>query len=351
MEVDYIVVGFGLAGMAFVKTLEEHHKSFVVFEDTSQTSSNVAGGVYNPIVLKRFTAVWQGDRQLKEAMPFYETLENKFQATYDYKFETGRIFTSIEEQNNWYVASEKPLLKSYLDDHITTKKHHGFASDFGLGKVKKTGRIAVKELLKDYKNYLISEQKILFETFVYKDIDFFEDAISYRGIKAKKIIFCEGYGMRKNPFFRGLPMREAKGEIVTIYAPELKVDFLIKSAVFVLPLGKHCYKVGATFNWKDKTSLPTEEGKKELIEKLESLLKVPYEVIDHAAGIRPTVKDRRPLVGLHPVHAQLAILNGLGTRGVMIAPKVAKELYHHIERNDLLDPECDIARFQKTPIS
>jgi glycine oxidase len=104
--------------------------------------------------------------------------------------------------------------------------------------------------------------------------------------------------------------------------------------------------VGDTFNWKDKTTLPTEQGKKELIEKLESFIKVPYEIVDHVAGIRPTVKDRRPLVGLHPKHSQLAILNGLGTRGVMIAPKVAKELYHHIENNALLDPECNIARFQ-----
>ena len=346
MEVEYIVVGFGLAGMAFVNTLEKHQKSFVVFEDASQTSSNVAGGVYNPIVLKRFTPVWQGDRQLKEAIPFYEELENRFQATYDYKFETARIFTSVEEQNNWYVASERPFLRPYIEYEITTKKHPGFSSDFGMGKVKKTGRIDVKRLLEDYKNYLTSEQNFFFETSVYSEIDFLENGISYRGIKSKKIIFCEGFGMRKNPFFSQLPMREAKGEIVTIFAPELDVDFLIKSSVFVLPIGDHCYKVGATFNWKDKTTLPTEQGKKELIEKLESFIKVPYEIVDHVAGIRPTVKDRRPLVGLHPKHSQLAILNGLGTRGVMIAPKVAKELYHHIENNALLDPECNIARFQ-----
>jgi glycine/D-amino acid oxidase-like deaminating enzyme len=345
MEVDYIVVGFGLAGMAFVKTLEEHQKSFVVFEDASQTSSKVAGGVYNPVVLKRFTPVWQGGVQLKEAIPFYKQLEKKFNTTYDYKFETRRIFSSVEEQNNWYVASEKPLLKEYLDDHIVTEKHHGVVADFGMGKVKKTGRIAVKKLIEDYKNYLIAKEKILFESFVYTDIEFRENKVFYKGVNAKKIIFCEGYGLHKNPFFSYLPMQEAKGETITIYAQKLKVDFLIKSAVFVLPIGEDCYKVGATFNWKDKTSIPTMEAKMELIEKLESFMKVPYKVIDHTAGIRPTVKDRRPLVGLHSEFQQLAILNGLGTRGVMIAPKLANELYHHIEHHDLLDPECDIARF------
>ena len=42
----------------------------------------------------------------------------------------------------------------------------------------------------------------------------------------------------------------------------------------------------------------------------------------------------------------MAILNGLGTRGVMIAPVAAKELYNHLENNAKLDSEIAIARFQ-----
>ena len=57
MDVDYIIVGLGLAGLAFAEELERNHKSFVVFEDNSQNSSLVAGGVYNPVILKRFTPV------------------------------------------------------------------------------------------------------------------------------------------------------------------------------------------------------------------------------------------------------------------------------------------------------
>ena len=63
------------------------------------------------------------------------------------------------------------------------------------------------------------------------------------------------------------------------------------------------------------------------------------------AGIRPTVKDRRPLVGRHSAHKNVYILNGLGTRGVMIAPYVASELFQFIENNKALDSEIDIKRF------
>jgi glycine/D-amino acid oxidase-like deaminating enzyme len=347
MKVDYIIVGFGLAGLAFAKELEDNGKSFIVYEDASQTSSNIAGGVYNPVILKRFTAVWQGVAQLNLAIPFYKEIEKKLQNKYDHSFSTYRVFKSVEEQNNWFSASDKPLLAPYMDTDIVKKKYHGIISNDGFGCLNHTGRIDTKLMLDDYKKYLEELGFIKYETFSYDALSLSSSFVKYENIEAGMVVFCEGYGLHKNPFFKDLPMNEAKGELVTIHAPELNVDFLIKAAVFVLPLGNHHYKVGATFNWKDKTLAVTEEGKKELLEKLDSFITVPYQVVEQTAGIRPTVKDRRPLVGLHPEHPQLAVLNGLGTRGVMIAPKVAKELYLHLNEGTALDPESDIKRFNK----
>jgi len=119
----------------------------------------------------------------------------------------------------------------------------------------------------------------------------------------------------------------------------------LKSAVFVMPLGEDLYKVGATFNWTDKTNDPTEGGRAELVEKLRKVISCEFEVRDHEAGVRPTTQDRRPLVGIHPRHPRLALLNGLGTRGVMTAPFVAKQLADLLESGVPLDPEIDIARF------
>lgn len=345
MEVDYIVVGFGLAGMAFVNTLEAHNRSYVVFEDASQTSSNVAGGVYNPVVLKRFTPVWNGTEQLKVALPFYQKLEQRFKNTYDYGFDTYRIFKSAEEQNNWFAASDKPLLAPYMDTNIVYDTHQGIVAKNGYGRLKHTGRIDTKSVLEDYKQELEEKGLIRYESFAYEKLILNEERVAYNEVSATKVVFCEGFGMHQNPYFNYLPMNEAKGELLTIHAPDLKVNFLIKAAVFVLPIGNDLYKVGATFNWKDKTSLATDEGKQELIEKLETFITCPYTVVEQSAGIRPTVKDRRPLLGLHPKYKQLALLNGLGTRGVMIAPTAAKALYNYISKGEALDKEVDIARF------
>lgn len=345
MKVDYIIVGLGLAGLAFSRQLKKNNKTFIVFEDNSQNSSKVAGGMYNPVILKRFTPVWDAEQQLALAQPFYKEMETLLNNKYDYPIDTYRLFTSIEEQNNWFASSDKPLLSTYMIPKVINENYHGISSPFGYGKLQKTGRIAVNKLLEDYQKYLAETNQISLEKFNYSAIELTNNKIIYNNIKASHIVFCEGFGMRKNPFFNELPMREVKGELLTIYAPKLKINFVLKSAIFIMPLGNNLFKIGATFNWKDKTNTPTEEGKKELLTKLKSVINVPFEVVNHVAGIRPTVKDRRPLVGKHPEFTQLAILNGLGTRGVMIAPTVAKELFDHLENGKELRNEINIARF------
>lgn len=153
--------------------------------------------------------------------------------------------------------------------------------------------------------------------------------------------------MLHNPYFKELPLDFAKGEIITIKAPELNIDYVLKSSIFVVPEGNDLYSVGATYNWKDDTNLITVEAKNELISKLKNLITCNFEVVKHVAGIRPTVKDRRPLVGVHSKYKNIAILNGLGTRGVMIGPFVAKQLFEHLHEGKPLDNEIDIQRFKK----
>lgn len=348
MKVDYIIVGLGLAGIAFTEELLAANKTVIVFEDGSQTSSLVAGGVYNPAILKRYTPVWNAKEQLEVALPFYENLEKKLQTKFDEKFLIKKVFTSIEDQNNWFTASDKPKLVDYLDTDLDTTKYKGIIANYAFGNVKQAGRIDTKKLVETYRSYLNENNSIRFEKFNYASLKITETAVTYQDLKATKIVFAEGFGIKENPFFNYLPLSGVKGELITIYAPDLAINFLLKSAIFILPLGKNYYKIGATFNWKDKTSNPTKEGKAELIEKLEKVLSVPYKIVEQTAGIRPTVAGRRPLVGLHQEHKNIAVLNGLGTRGVMIGPTVAKALYNYLEANILLDEEIDIKRFQNS---
>ena len=344
---DYIVVGSGLAGVCFSEFALQNRKSILVFENYSQPSSTVAGGMYNPVVLKRFTEIWKAQEQLDISNDFYSLLEKKMNSTFNFPLPLWRKFASIEEQNNWFVASDKPILDSFLNSKLIYEKLNGIDSPFGFGEVLYSGFLDTKKLISEYREYLNGENLLKSESFDYNLIELNEDFVSYKGLKAKHIIFAEGFGLHQNPFFNDLPLDGTKGELLHIKCKDLQLDKILKSSIFVLPMGNDIYKVGATYNWKDKSNEPTFEGKQELLEKLNELLTCEYEVIDHLAGVRPTVRDRRPLVGTHDKFKSLHLLNGLGTRGVMLGPFLAKNLLEHLEKNVPLDQEIDINRYYK----
>ncbi|PKH50626.1 FAD-dependent oxidoreductase [Tenacibaculum sp. Bg11-29] len=344
-NVDYIIVGLGLAGIAFAEELLNAKKSFVIFENNSQTSSIVAGGVYNPVILKRFNAVWNAHQQIVTSEPFYKSLEKKLNVKLDYKFSIKKAFSSVGDENNWFLALDKPTLSHYMNPVVSKEKIDGVIGELGFGELTGTGRIDTALLVRSYREYIDKSGILISETFNYTELNITDDGVNYKNINASKIVFSEGFGITENPFFNHLPLNEAKGETITIHAPDLNIDFLLKSSAFVMPLGNDLYKVGATFNWTDKTCNPTEEARKELEDKLKKVITVPYTVTDHTAGIRPTVNDRRPMVGIHPDHKALIVLNGLGTRGVMIGPTIAKNLFNHLENGEELDKEIDIKRF------
>lgn len=343
--VDYIIVGSGLAGISFCEIALKNNKSVIVFNDDSQNSSKIAGGLYNPVILKRFSEVWQAQEQLQLMGEFYSNLSKKIKSKVNFEIPILRKFFSVEEQNNWFAASDKPNLALFLSTSIIFKTFEGIDSPFGYGEVLQTGYVDTALFLSEYHNYLMSHKLLQKVTFDYNALVFTEDHLSYKGIDAKHIIFAEGFGMHANPFFNDLPLDGTKGELFIIKAPLLKLDVIINTSVFILPLGHDLFKVGATYNWKDKTNLPTEEGEKELIEKIKEIINCDFEIISHYAGVRPTVKDRRPLVGTHAEHNRVHILNGLGTRGVMLGPAMAKALFDAIENNVPLDKEIDIKRF------
>lgn len=344
-NIDYIVVGAGLGGIMFCDVLKQHHKTFMVIDDGSQRSSIVAGGLYNPVVLKRFTPVWRSVEQLALALPRYQALEKQLGVELDYKIPVYRLFASIEEQNNWFLASDKVGLSEYIKPEIHHLENTAIKSEFGFGKVCHTGRIDTNTLIHAFKQELKRHEQLVEETFNYEAIKFKTDTLSYNTVEAKHIVFAEGFGLKQNPFFNYLPLKGTKGELLTIYAPKLNIDFVLKSGAFLIPLGDDRYTVGATYEWEDKSNNITEAAKQELLQKLKAFINCDFEVIDQVAGMRPTVIDRRPLVGQHVTHKQLYVLNGLGTRGVMIAPYVAKQLFEYIENGIEVDSEINISRF------
>ena len=342
---DYIIVGCGLAGIAFAETALAAGKSVIVFDDHSHQSSVVAAGVYNPVILKRFSALQHAKEQLDLLDTFYKRLESRLGVCVNHPMPILRRFFSVEEQNNWFAASDKAGLSAFLSTDLVKTKYPNVRSPFDFGQVRRTGYVDTTLLILQYKRYLESIEAYRAESFDYAALVCDPTSVRYHSLSARHIVFAEGFGIRQNPYFGELPLNGTKGEVLVIRAPMLRIDAILKGNVFVLPLGSDRFKIGATYNWDDKTTLTTREARAELQQKLSELLDCEYEIVDQQAGIRPTVKDRKALLGTHKEWNRLHVLNGLGTRGVMLGPYCAQILFDHIERAAPIPPALDIARF------
>ncbi|MEJ2584025.1 MAG: FAD-dependent oxidoreductase [Robiginitalea sp.] len=344
---DYIVVGSGLAGVAMAETLIGQGHSVVVFDNQSQKASMVAGGLYNPVVLKRLNLAWEGSRLMDFSIPFYEALQARMGVVFDEKIRVMRLLSTAREQNDWYHAADQPGLSEFLVPQIEENPNACLEAPFGLGEVRHTGRIHTARFLGAYREALARGGNLREEAFRHQNLKIKAEGVSYEGLKARAVIFCEGFGLQENPYFNYLPLNGTKGELLRIHAPDLKESRVIKSGVFLIPLGEDRYLVGATYSWKDKSPGPTEVARQEMLRKLRKFLRCDFQVEGQQAGIRPTVPDRRPLVGRHPGLHNLYVLNGLGSRGVLIAPYAAHCLYHFMEEDTPLPEAMDCARFRK----
>ena len=170
MKYDYILVGSGLASIMFAEQLRLHNKSFIVISNRSQQASIVASGLYNPVVLKRFTATWNAATHLEAAIPKYAELEQLLGLKLDYVLPIHRVFNSVKEQNNWFLACDKPLLTNFLNPKLLNNTNPSINAPFGFGEVNCTGRIDTQTLIEAYRNFLVHSNQFLEETFDYKDV-------------------------------------------------------------------------------------------------------------------------------------------------------------------------------------
>lgn len=343
---DFIIVGAGLAGISFAETAFLENKSFIVVSDNSHNSSNVAAGIYNPVILKRFSLPMDSKKHLEHIKPFYSAIEERLKVKFDFDVPVYRKFYSVEEQNSWFEASDKVSLAPFLGTQLIHTKYEHLPAPFGFGKVLHTGYVDTEVLLNSYHQFLAENGSLLKEAFDFSQLVVTNEYVTYKGISAKHIIFAEGFGIHDNPFFNYLPLDGTKGELLVIKAPLLKLDVAVNAGVFILPLGNNLYKVGATYEWYDKTAIPTEAGKNELVDKLNEIITCDYEIVQQLAGIRPTVKDRKALIGTHAEFKNVHLLNGLGTRGVMLGPPMARDLYDAIINGTSIDRSVNLNRFK-----
>lgn len=353
MKVDFLIIGQGIAGTCFAFELLKKKKTFIIIDKFhKKTSSRIALGIYNPLILKWFTKPWHIDKQIEYFYIFYNELNQFFKQDFYCDLGIYKYLQSASEQNNWLIKSVSSDKLKYMSPDLYSIDHHGLINSQFYGLVKHAGRLKINLLLETFRRYLHEKNLIVDTQLNYQDVIIESDSISFQDIHANNIVFCEGASLKNNPYFNYIKLNPTKGELLIIYCKSLDLDKIIHSKFLFIPLGNDYYSVGSTYNWSDvNNDFKTEEARQKIKIMLDKTIKMKYKIVDHYAAIRPSTFDRRALVGRHPVYHNMYILNGLGTRGVLLAPYLSNLLVKHIYLDKMLDLEINVNRFinKKSP--
>ncbi|QSE97935.1 NAD(P)/FAD-dependent oxidoreductase [Fulvivirga lutea] len=346
-DFDFIIVGKGLAGITLAHHLVKLGKSVLLFDDKDgQSSSRVAAGLYNPVTGRKMVKTWKADQLFSYLESYYLEVQKLSEEEFFIPRAIYRPFLSTEEQNEWSARSADAAYEPYIKEIHFRSINDAVNNPFGGVELKHSGFLKVSTFLECATEQLLNEDgfNLIQEKFDEKLLKITETGTEYKGKSASKIIFCEGVQSNKSKFFDWLPFKPVKGDILTIEA-DIKTSLIINRGIFVIQIDKNRFKVGSTYNNYDLTIEPSQEGRATLEQKLKELISVNYKVVDHIAGIRPATKDRKPIIGMHPNYENVGIFNGLGTKGVSLAPYFANQFALHLVNQSALDKEVAIERY------
>ena len=339
-KVDYIIVGDGYAALFFAHQLIKNNKSFYLFSEGKKSASMVSAGIINPAVLKRFTTFWLAQEQIDSLKKTLSEIEGYTHKNYLIEKPILRVFHDEKEKELWLKKSNEI---SFLSNDFI--KINSIKNPFGCGKVNHSARLNVRDFFTDLINFLEQNSHLIKEKFDYNLVK--TENSTYKNIQFKNIIFAEGMAVKENPYFSEIPVEANKGHHLEVKISEkIEDDFTIKKKHFIFPLNENTYYYGGTYDREQTHHKIDDSAVEKLTNALAEFYPNDFEVTQVKFGFRPTVKDRRPIVGAHSEFKNFYVFNGLGARGILNGNYFAINLYNHLENGEEIHPEVDLKRFQ-----
>lgn len=341
-----LIVGQGLAGSILAIQLSRRKIPFLLLDKPGYTvSSGVAAGMMNPIVFRYLTLGWRSVNLFNQAIGFYRDFEAESTRNLLHQVDVARILGE-GERIQWEKKSQLPGFGNWIDLNFSGKDlMPPVEAPHGFGLLRNLAWLDVEGFLHTVREKLYHDNSLIEGFFSHDKLRCTVSGFEYEQQQFDQLVFCEGHRAIDNPWFKELPFRPVKGELLRLFIPKLRTGFVLSKDVFLLPIGDGMFKLGATFDWNDLSNEPTMSGKRYLLDKLQTFYKGEVKVVDHQAGIRPAMADRRPVAGEHPVIKGMYIFNGLGAKGVMLAPAIGSFLADKLAGISTEDDEISPSRF------
>ncbi|MEY4811993.1 MAG: hypothetical protein RLZZ462_866 [Bacteroidota bacterium] len=345
-KVDYLIIGQGLVGTWLSYYALQAGKTCMVVNDShTAAASHVASGVINPVTGRRIVQTWMIDTFLPFALNAYSDLGAQLNANIVKEAPVVLIHPSLQMQESFEYRYEHDNV--YLQKNNASDFEAYMHTPFGTGQINQTIWIDLNLMITGWRQQLINNTQYIDAKFDIADLQITNEGVSWNEIQANRILFCDGIASMENSYFKMLPFAPNKGEALIVEIKDLPNQAIYKNNMTIVPWKDQLFWVGSNYDWEFTDTKPSIDFRNKMEMALRQLLKIPFIVVDHIAGIRPANQERRPFVGLHPSYPAIGICNGMGTKGCSLAPYFAHQLIAHCEQGSPIHPEASLERFEQ----
>lgn len=343
---DYIIIGAGIAGTSLALELHKKKQRLLLIDQFKENSSSrVAAGMLSPIVPRNVQKTWKCFEIFPNVYDYYRQWEEILNEKFIYQIPGLQIHKNASHTKNWRKRSKERGFDILLEDIPPEKNNYPFELPFGGSINLLSGRLDVQKFMDSAQDFLrIHGHTIINASCNYAEIVEQSDFVEYKNHKAKGIIFCEGYGVRHNPWYSIIPLNPSSGDLFTYEIKDLDPSYIYKMKEWIIPIGEDKWLAGSTYHFENDDETIYSKDADEMLAQFKEWIKLPIKILEHKKGVRPTVHGRRPYLGSRNDHPRLFVYNGLGSKGSSLvsyfSPKYAE---HLVDKSDLI-PEIDVNR-------
>ncbi len=349
-DLDYIIVGQGIAGSCLALELLERGKRVAIFDnDWRNAACLVAAGVVNPITGQRLVKSWRSDVAHPYAKTFYKNLENRLDAEFFHNRKILQLCKSLEENQLWVSRENQDGYREFIGDYNNPNTFENLNDTNGSHFIEHSAWIETESAMNAFKKYFKKLNILHSDEFDFSMLKIDTDSIKYKSFDSEKIVFCDGWRAIENPYFSWLPYRPAKGEILTLESSTDIPNHIIHRGNWIMKCGQNRFRLGSTWDRKNFNNNPTDSALVELSKAVPSMFKekIEFKVVAHQAGVRPCTATTRPHIGEYPDDARILSFNGFGSKGYSLSPYFAKHFCDWQAGECQLDKEANLQRHIK----
>ena len=336
---EVVVVGAGLAGVCAAYALSKGHKVLLIDgKYPAAEASGVAAGLVNPLMARKANPVWRH----AEALDAFAALLAETGAA-SLRASNGVLRPALDEKQAGFfqqTALRHPDHGLWLPPETVAGQYPDVAPPFGALLVRTGTAIQVPAFLEAV---LHTARTLGLETQFGTSMTGWEETPTRVGVNladgqhyvTKHLILALGNGYLAHPALATLNLHRIKGQTLRVRRPPGLYPMPALSAkAYVVPDG-NTLLLGSTYEHTFNHLHPTPEGTARILHQAAAVVPAlaEAEVLETRAGVRVTVPGTRlPMLGPVPSHQRTWVFTGLGAKGLLMAPLLAREIPGYLER-------------------